>query len=192
MRALFHLRHALDPTRPVIGNDGWENFAADIWGIHDYALESETLRERYGSDEAVCHTLREVQPYYHSLVLPGHERTGEPVMLTEVGGIDFVVDEGPGESRHPRKANDPAEFLTRYADLIRTIVACPTIQGFCYTQLTDTEQELNGLLTADRRPKHDPLSIQAITTLPATAVPAQTTFGAHDPVELTLGSDSGD
>jgi hypothetical protein len=64
VRALYHLTHALDNTRPVIGNDGWEHLASDVWGIHDYALDGNTIRERYGTPQTVEQTLREVQPHY--------------------------------------------------------------------------------------------------------------------------------
>ena len=53
VRALYHLTHTLDPTRPVIGNDGWESVATDIIGIHDYDPDPERLAHRYHADEAL-------------------------------------------------------------------------------------------------------------------------------------------
>jgi hypothetical protein len=37
------------------------------------------------------------------------------------------------------------------------------LAGFCYTQLTDTYQEVNGLLYADRTPKADLEALAAAT-----------------------------
>ena len=62
VRALYHLTHALDRTRPVIGNDGWEHIASDLWGVHDYARDGATIRERYGSPAAVQSTLHQIPP----------------------------------------------------------------------------------------------------------------------------------
>ncbi len=170
VQALFHLTKALDPTRPTIGNDGWDNFVSDIFGVHDYSFEGKVLRDRYGSFEAVERTLREVQPGYHALILPGYRREGEPIMLTEFGGINF----------HPHRdeptfgygiVNDSEHFLDKYKELIDAIVSSPAIAGFCYTQLTDVEQETNGLLTEDRVPKLDLLDVHEITTQVSAAVP---------------------
>ncbi|MGH2561751.1 MAG: glycoside hydrolase family 2 protein [Thermomicrobiales bacterium] len=174
--SIYHLTHALDPTRPVIGNDGWEHFASDVWGIHDYALEAETIRARYGSADAVARSIRDVHPYHRPIVLNGVESKGEPVMLTECGGIDLVPDAGNPDGL-PRRAADADDFLDRFSAVLDAILACPTIQGFCYTQLTDVEQEKCGFVTADRRPKIDPAMIHPIVSRPAAAIPAQATLG---------------
>ncbi|MGH2551427.1 MAG: glycoside hydrolase family 2 protein, partial [Thermomicrobiales bacterium] len=156
VEAIYHLTHSIDPTRPVIGNDGWELFAADIWGIHDYTLDPEVIRERYGSADAVATSLKSVRPYFHALTFPWQERDGQPVMLTEVGGIDYVEGESFDQEAMPRRALDLDDFLSRFGALMDAIFDCETIQGFCYTQLCDTQQELCGFLTADRQPKFDP------------------------------------
>ncbi|MET0449248.1 MAG: glycoside hydrolase family 2, partial [Aeromicrobium sp.] len=52
MQALYHLTRTLDPTRPVIGNDGWESGATDIIGIHDYDTNPDHIRQRYASEAA--------------------------------------------------------------------------------------------------------------------------------------------
>jgi hypothetical protein len=178
VEAIYHLTHALDPTRPVIGNDGWELFAADIWGIHDYTLEPEIIQERYGSAEAVDRSLRSVRPYFHALTFPGQERRGQPVMLTEVGGIDYVPGEPFDPEELPRRAGSEKEYLARFEALMRAILDCSTVQGFCYTQITDTEQERNGFLTDDRQPKFDPELIRNIITQPARSSAAESTFGS--------------
>jgi beta-galactosidase/beta-glucuronidase len=172
VRALYHLTHALDRTRPVIGNDGWEHIASDLWGVHDYARDGATIRERYGSPAAVQSTLHQIPPTHHTVVLPDYAHKGEPIMLTECGGISYAVD--PGRLFHGYSTvNDPAELLERYDDLISAILDCPEIAGFCYTQLTDTGQETNGLLTADRVPKVDPNAIMLINRRPSRSLPIE-------------------
>ncbi|HEV2581700.1 MAG TPA: glycoside hydrolase family 2 TIM barrel-domain containing protein [Ktedonobacteraceae bacterium] len=170
VQALYHLSKTLDPTRPTVGNDGWDNFVSDIFGVHDYSFDGSVLRDRYGSFEAVERTLREVQPNYHSLILPGYRREGEPIMLTEFGGISFHPD-GGGPGYGYSTVNDDESFLARYGELLDAILNSPAIAGFCYTQLTDVEQETNGLLTENREPKLNPADVRAITSQVSAAVP---------------------
>lgn len=162
MQALYHLTKALDPTRPVIANDGWEQLSSDIYGVHDYAFNGDTLRARYGTAEALAHTLQQEQPGSHALLLPGNQYTDEPVMLSECGGISETPK--PGESWYGYgTVKDREAYLAKYRDVIDAILACSPLAGFCYTQLTDTLQEKNGLLTEQREPKLDPASVYAIT-----------------------------
>lgn len=171
VQALYHLTKALDPTRPVLGNDGWEHVVGDIIGIHDYAAEGETLRSRYGTPEAIAQTLRVGQPSYHALSAPGFTPSGQPVMLTEFGGLSFRPDGGPAWFGYGVVA-DEERLLAAYRDLVSATLACPGVAGFCYTQLTDTRQETNGLLTAERIPKVAPEAIRAINQQVAAAIPA--------------------
>jgi beta-galactosidase/beta-glucuronidase len=170
VQALYHLTKALDPTRPVIGNDGWEHIVSDILGIHDYAFEGATLRQRYGSAEAVERTMREVQPGSHRITLPGHRRDDAPIMITEFGGLSYQPDPG-AEWFGYGTVTGPEAFLDRYRQLVDALLDSPSVAGFCYTQLTDTLQETNGLLTADRTPKLDPAAVRAITARSSSAVP---------------------
>lgn len=170
VQALYHLTKALDPTRPTIGNDGWEHLISDIYSVHDYSFDGTTLWERYGSTEAVERTLREVQPNYHSVALPGYRRTNEPIMLTEFGGISYQPRPDRAWYGYGTVKDDEA-FLAKYSELLNAILESPAIAGFCYTQLTDTDQETNGLLTANREPKLDPTTIRTINRRPSAAVP---------------------
>ncbi len=172
VKALYNLTHSLDDTRPVIGNDGWEHIVGDVWGIHDYAINGSYIRERYGSPEAVERTLSQIQPHYRNIVLPENTHRGEPIMLTEVGGFSLAPSTGE-EWWGYETAKDSEAFLAKYTDLIQAILDCPTISGFCYTQLTDTGQETNGLLKADREPKVDPQAIRAVTVGPSKALPGE-------------------
>lgn len=184
VRAMYGLTKALDPTRPVIGNDGWEHVAADVWGIHDYAFDGATIRERYSTAEAVERTIREVQPHYHTIVLPDYHRKGEPIMLTECGGISYAPEAGTAWWGYGT-VRTQEEYVANYKDLIDAILDCPTIAGFCYTQLTDTEQETNGLLLADRTPKVDPEAIRKINRRPSKAVPGEVLASIQATAEVT-------
>ncbi len=172
VQGLYHLTKALDPTRPVIGNDGWEHIASDVWGIHDYALEGDTIRERYGTPEALERTLHNIQPHYRTIVLPLAHHQGEPVMLTEFGGISYAPGKNESWWGYGTVPDDGA-FMNKYQDIMSAVLDCSTIVGFCYTQLTDTEQETNGLLRADRSPKLDPAAIRKITSQPTKSMPGE-------------------
>ncbi len=189
VRGLYGLTKALDQTRPVIGNDGWEHVASDIWGIHDYTRDGATICARYGSAEAVERTLREVQPHSRSLTLPPRS-SGEPVMITEFGGVSLAPR--PGEQWHGYGTVDDTDaFLATYKDLIGAVLDCPTVAGFCYTQLTDTEQETNGLLTEDRVPKVDQAAICAINERPSQSIPSDIVAAAQRAAEITTFQGTG-
>ena len=163
IQMLYHLTKALDPTRPAMDNEGWEHIATDVYGIHDYHWDGGVLRERYGSTEAVERTLYAEQPSGHAILLPGAQRTDEPVMLTEFGGVSFRPETGEQWFGYGAVA-DAENFIAKYRELLDAVLDSPTIAGFCYTQLTDTGQETNGLLTEHREPKVPLETIHAITT----------------------------
>jgi hypothetical protein len=169
--ALYHLTKALDPTRLVVGNDGWEQIVTDIITVHDYTARAEVLRQRYGSAAGITDTLEDVQPGYRSVLLPGMTRDGHPLMITEFGGISFDLNEGPSWHGYS-VARSPEELVERYRGLVDALLDAPALSGFCYTQFTDTLQEKNGLLTADRKPKADLATLRSITRRPSAAVPA--------------------
>jgi hypothetical protein len=92
-------------------------------------------------------------------------------MLTEFGGINYHPDGEEAGYYGYGTAVDSESYLAKYRELIDAIIASPAIAGFCYTQLTDVEQETNGLLTANREPKLNPADVHAITTQVSAAVP---------------------
>jgi hypothetical protein len=83
-------------------------------------------------------------------------------VLSELGGIGLKPREGEPWYGYTT-VDDTDAFLARYRELIDAVLDCEALAGFCYTQLTDTLQETNGLLTANREPKVDPAQIRAIT-----------------------------
>ncbi len=188
VRTLYYLTKALDPTRLVVGNDGWEQVVTDVITVHDYSRRGDVLRQRYDDHRNLDETLRHTQPAYRALLIPGMERSGEPVMVSEFGGITYET--ATGESWRGYGAVDDAEqLLDRYRSLVDALLDSPTIAGFCYTQLADTVQEKNGLLTEDRKPKLDPADVRRITRRPAASVPGDAIgsfeYGDYPPTVMT-------
>jgi hypothetical protein len=150
VRSVYHLTKTLDPTRPVIGNDGWESVATDIIGIHDYDADPSRIARRYHADEVLPRLFRRERPGGRLLVLDGQPHADHPIVLSEFGGIACSTDPRSwGYSSCPT----PKELRERYTELLRTVRGLELLSGFCYTQFADTYQEANGLLYADRRPK---------------------------------------
>lgn len=165
VRGLVGLLKALDPSRLVIGNDGWEYASGDVIGIHDYTQSAEDLAARYGTRDAVALTLEKERPGGRVLIVrePGAAQGAPqvPVVLSEFGGVGFAV--GPQGWSGYGTVNDEAAFLARVRELVGTAAAA-ALAGFCYTQLTDTLQERNGLLDEDRQPKADIDALRDIVT----------------------------
>jgi beta-galactosidase/beta-glucuronidase len=145
--ALYYMTKSLDPTRPVVSNDGWEHAVTDLCTIHDYEWRKGVLTERYASADSAA----TAEPAKHRIFAPGFRYEGQPILVSEFGGIAFkkTSAEGWGYSG----AKDEADFVQRLADVVHPLLHSPVVKGFCYTQLTDVEQEMNGLMTYDRKPK---------------------------------------
>jgi beta-galactosidase/beta-glucuronidase len=151
-RAVADLTRALDGTRPVISNDGWEHTDSDIMTIHDYEADPATLADRYGSTEGLQRMIRGFGPAGRRLSAdPAEPRAARPIMLTEFGGVS--LDTGTSGDWGYSSAHDAASFETQVSAILLAVGSAEPLAGFCYTQLTDTGQETNGLLYADRSPK---------------------------------------
>ncbi len=171
VEALYHLTKTLDPQRPVVGNDGWEASATDIIGIHDYDADPEQIRQRYGGDSTQLFDRR--RPGGRVLTLDGYPHRGQPIMLTEFGGIAYPKCPAPGvaQSWGYSMVADDETFAARYRALLDVVAHVTLFSGFCYTQFADTFQEANGLLCADRTPKIPLATIAAATSISRTYIP---------------------
>ena len=166
LRALYHMTKSLDPSRPVIDNEGWEHTeATDLFAVHDYTAQYAGLVERWKNVE--------VKP---GAALPSHDRgylalgqvyNGTPLYLSEFGGIAYI----PEGAKVPQAAwgysgvEKTAEAaLERLRGQYKAIAESPII-GICYTQITDVEQEINGLMTYDRKLKFDAKKLKEINDL---------------------------
>ncbi len=154
--AMYHLVKSLDRTRLVVSNDGWEQMRTDLLTIHDYEWQESVLEQRY-SDTA---TAVASCPAGRCLLVGDTVYEDQPILVSEFGGIAFKMSdwEGWGYSG----AENADDFLAKLEAVVRPLLHSPVVQGFCYTQLTDVEQEINGLLTYDRRPKADLDKIKAM------------------------------
>ncbi len=154
--AMVYLTKSLDQTRPVISNDGWEQTCTDLLTIHDYEWNREVLKERYSTMENIL----QYKPGGRQMFAHGWEYAGQPVLVTEFGGISYKKGDWDGWGYS--SASSDEDFARRYNDVVSPLLASPHVQGFCYTEITDVEQEINGLLTYDRKPKIPVEVIRAI------------------------------
>lgn len=166
LKALYALTRSLDKTRLVIDNEGWEHTdMTDLFAIHDYSRTGEQLYARY-QDLGKPGTA--VPDYARTSLLPGYLYNGSPMYLSEFGGIAYItpgqqVPEGAWGYAGIEKTAESA--LERFRGLYMAIAKIRAFRGLCYTQLTDVEQEINGLMTYDRKPKFDPKLLQEINEL---------------------------
>jgi len=154
--AMIYLTKSLDQTRPVISNDGWEHTCTDLVTIHDYDWNRETLKERYKSLENIL----QFKPGGRPLFANGWKYQGQPILVTEFGGISYK--KGNWEGWGYSSATSDEDYAERLNNVISPLLESPWVQGYCYTQITDVEQEINGLCTYDRQPKIPVETIRAI------------------------------
>ncbi len=154
--SLYHLTKSIDGSRPVISNDGWEHTRTDLHTIHDYTQSKDVLMNRYRNIDGAVRFVAAGR----AMFAQGYRYEGQPVILSECGGIAYA--DGQIKGWGYSSANTQESFLQRLKDVVSAIYACSLIQGFCYTQLTDVEQEINGLLTYGRLPKLDPKLIKKV------------------------------
>ena len=161
LERMIAITRRLDATRPIVDNDGWEHTdITDICAIHDYTPDAEgqaatardTGRRKSPSDGGVSG---------RPLFARGSRYRGQPIVLSEVGGFLTLPENVPESERDMLyqfygSVESAAELLSKYRGLMEGIASLRFLAGFCYTQLTDIEQEINGLLTYGRQPKISP------------------------------------
>ena len=152
-KSAYWLIKSLDDSRLVITNDGWENLGlSDIIGIHDYSKYGDEFPEKFDKiDEALM-------PAGVRIMVRGDKISGQPIMLTEFGGVALAGSSGWG---YGGAEKDVDGFMKRFEKLFDNVAACD-FAGWCYTQLTDVEQETNGLLDAKHKPKFDVRKIRSV------------------------------
>ena len=155
LRTIHRATKAIDPTRPVIDTSGYVHVETDVDDCHSYEQDPEKFAALFRDFAAGG------APYRNSEHDAPHR--GQPYFVSEYGGIWWNPgqkdDRAWGYGDRPTSAE---EFLSRYRALTETLLNHPRMCGFCYTQLYDIEQEVNGLYTYDRQPKFDPAAIRAI------------------------------
>lgn len=147
--AMVAITKSMDTTRLVVDNDGWEHTNGDLLTIHDYSPSGEMLRAHLGSMDAIL----ALRPAQRALFVGRHAYAGQPILLSEFGGVKFVPGTEAQHSWGYCESDSCAAFAGKLRELFDAVRACPLVDGYCYTQLTDVETEQNGLLTYDRTPK---------------------------------------
>lgn len=152
--AIYRVTKAVDPTRPCIDTSGNFHVATDVFCVHDYEQNPETFKAHY--DELMksgdLYDRCKSRQTYH----------GEPCFVSEYGGIGWNEgDSGWGYGNAPTSKD---EFMNRFRGLTEALLSNSEMFALCYTQLTNVEQEQNGLYTYDRKPKFDMDAIRAIVS----------------------------
>lgn len=158
--AVYHLTKSFDMMRPVIVNDGWEHTISDIITLHDYEEVGDTLYKRYTEYKDQIMTTEVYHSSGKSAFANGYEYKGQPMIISEYGGIAFNNDDsGWG---YGNKVNTKEDFIRRFDDITTAVKKIPYCCGFCYTQVSDVQQEINGLMDIDRNFKVEPEVIKEI------------------------------
>ncbi len=148
---IYNTTKAIDPTRPCIDASGHFHLKTDIYDVHNYEQDPIVFKENYEK------LLKGETPWDRF----GDRQTygGEPYFVSEYGGIRWAEGENDatrmlswGYGKNPKDLED---FYYRYEGLAAALLDNPMVMGLCYTQLTDVEQEENGLYTYDRKLKFD-------------------------------------
>ena len=164
IRTVYEVTKRLDPSRPCIDTSGYVHVVTDIFDVHNYGQDPEKFRADYEKltteNKLVCR-YNNVQTW-----------RGEPVFVSEYGGIGLDLSgerEGEGDKKkawsYGSAPRSYEEFYARLEGLTDALLDNPRIFAFCYTQLTDIEQEVNGLFRYEtREPKFDMKIIKEIMT----------------------------
>ena len=157
-KSVYHLIKALDGTRLVCTNDGWENVSeSDIVTIHDYCRGSDKYPPYYFEKEKID----AISPAGRKVICDDNHYKNQPLLFSEYGGIAYDKDSHGENWGYGDGAKTEEELLGRIKDLTENLKGT-YFQGFCYTQFTDVQQEVNGLCDGELRPKFDPEKLKAI------------------------------
>ncbi len=155
-KAVYNVTKLYDPYRPVIDTSGYVHVITDIYDVHDYDQDPESMKERYVSLET-----GEGKVFVNN---ERHEKyEGQPYFVSEMGGIFWDISEkGSDDWGYGEAPADMEEFYTRLEGLIDVLLSNSKMCAFCYTQLTDVYQEKNGIYAFDRREKFNAERLKAI------------------------------
>ena len=150
--SLYYQTKSIDPTRLVVSNDGWEHALTDMLTIHEYTQDACDLRARY----EIFKQNRHAKAFSHGrpTLLAEFDYDGAPILVTEFGGVKVEEQQAEGWG-YGKAAEDYGEMVQRITDLVNVILDQNEVVGYCYTQLTDVQQEVNGLLDEYHNPKID-------------------------------------
>jgi beta-galactosidase/beta-glucuronidase len=158
--SIYYLTKSYDKYRPVICNDGWEHTISDIITLHDYVEDGEEFTKRYAEhlEEILNGSL------YHdtkrSAFAEGYSYAGQPIIISEFGGIAFN-NTGDGWG-YGNKVGSKEDYIKRFDSITTAIKKLEIVCGYCYTQVTDVQQEINGIMDIERNFKVEPEILKEI------------------------------
>lgn len=156
---LYDITKAIDGTRPVNDASGDCHVKTDIWSVHNYERDPQKLIAAFTFEHGK-------EPYRNAMNkkdwLACYE--GQPYMVDEFGGLGWIRESERknnswGYGSEIKTMEDFYSILQKEVDALK---ACKHVVGFCYTQITDVEQEQNGIYYYDRTAKFDMARIKAI------------------------------
>jgi beta-galactosidase/beta-glucuronidase len=162
VRDLYRICKTIDPTRPVNDSSGYVHWKTDIWTMHNYEQDPVKLKETAAPPKEIPSPRRETNK--------GTPYQGQPWIVDEFGGIKWIPEDraphSPDSFGYGDTPKTIEEFYARLEGQVKALVENKDIVGYCYTQLTDVEQEQNGVYNYDRTAKFDMKRIHAIFQTP--------------------------
>ena len=158
--AIYHLTRSLDQSRPVVGNDGWEYSSGDLWTLHSYD-DSDSLADHLEKISRDPSSPVAEGDHNRPAALVNSKVSHLALLLTECGGIGYGKFSEEDFSYGDTPVNED-ELTLKIQEMMQTINSVPDLQGFVWTQLTDIQQEINGLLYFDRTPKLPITTLKAL------------------------------
>ncbi len=165
---IYDLTRAIDPSRPLHDASGYVHVKTDIFTVHDYEQDPEKFRTTYAAVDP--HNMQDARVCFPELSAP---YLGQPYVVDEYGGtwwVEASADEGTNRGAgwgYGNRPQDIEEVYQRIEQLTQVLTAHPHIAGYTYTQLTDIEQEQNGIYTYDRVLKFDAARLRKAFAAPA-------------------------
>ncbi|PTB43552.1 glycoside hydrolase family 2 protein [Trichoderma asperellum CBS 433.97] len=169
IRSLYYLTKTLDPTRSINDNCGWEHVCTDLTTFHDYS-DAPELEKTCASLDAILGPKAGRDMFVGEIANAdkgaAHNPTA-PIICTELGGINIALAKTDADGEESRDwgyttATDPDDLLKRIERMVKGVAGGGHCCGFVYTQLTDIEQETNGLYSQTRCEKLDAAKVKAV------------------------------
>lgn len=152
---IYDMTKLIDPTRPCNETSGYHHVKTDLWTVHAYRKDAESLKKTLTGEE-------QGSKYPVFMLTPDFEYEaykGQPYINDEFGGFMYLPPDKTGRfaentwGYYGMEIKNDDEFLAKIKEQTIVMAELPDFSGYCYTQLTDVEQEQNGVLTYDRVPK---------------------------------------
>jgi beta-galactosidase/beta-glucuronidase len=162
VNSFYELAKSIDSTRMIIGNDGWEHTKTDILTIHDYTSEAEVLEKQYKNIHMKVNDSLSLTRAKQNFC-KGYSYQNEPILISEFGGVAFSkYDNYDNSWGYGSRLDSEEKVINKIRELLTAVMDIEGLCGFCYTQLTDVEQEINGLLNHQHEYKFDVDEIKRI------------------------------